>query len=88
MGCYQWLSRHLVIFVMSILKWNTASDVTAVVGTVTGVIGTIVGAFFGVQMGSAGKEKAENARKDAEDKAFRMAAAMPPEMASKFIRGE
>ena len=35
---------------------------------ITGTVGTIVGAFFGVSVGSAGKEKAEEARDKAEDK--------------------
>jgi ABC-type nickel/cobalt efflux system permease component RcnA len=55
-----------VVFLAAIVKWTTASDVAAAVSSVTGVVGTIIGAFFGVQVGSAGKEKAEAARAEAE----------------------
>ena len=67
-----------LVLVAAILKWNSASDVATVVGSVTGVVGTIIGAFFGVQVGSAGKEKAETARNKAEDKVVRLAAALNP----------
>ncbi len=58
-----------IIGVAAVWKWSAAGDVTAVVGSVTGVVGTVVGAFFGVQVGSAGKEKAEVARDQAVDEA-------------------
>lgn len=79
------LSVVAVVFIAAITKWTTAADVTAVVGSVTGVVGTVVGAFFGVQVGSAGKEKAESDRKVAEDKALRLASAMQPEVAAKIL---
>lgn len=73
------------VFLVAITKWTAASDVTAVVGSVTGMVGTIIGAFFGVQVGSAGKEKAESDRKVAEDKALRLASAMQPEVAVRIL---
>jgi hypothetical protein len=75
----------VVVFLAAMARWTAASDVAAAVGSVTGVIGTIIGAFFGVQVGSAGKEKAETARAEAERKALRLAAAMPPDVASKVL---
>ena len=48
----------LVLFVPVKDGWK-ASEVTALVGTLTTVLGTIVGAFLGLQVGSAGKQKAE-----------------------------
>ena len=74
------------VFAVAVWKWNTATDVTAVVGAVTGVVGPVVGAFFGIQVGSAGKEKAEAARKDAEETALRLAAALPPGEAERVLR--
>jgi len=74
-----------VVFLAAILKWTTASDVATVVGSVTGVVGTIIGAFFGVQVGSAGKEKAETARNQAEDKVVRLAAALDPTVANNIL---
>ena len=44
---------------------------------ITGVIGTVVGAYFGVQMGSEGKQKSEAARDKAEEKATKLAAVAP-----------
>jgi hypothetical protein len=75
----------VLVFLSAIARWTVAADVTAVVGSVTGVVGTVVGAFFGVQVGSAGKEKAENDRKAAEDKALRFAAALPPDVAMRMV---
>jgi hypothetical protein len=72
-------------FFAAIAKWTTASEVAAAVGSVTGVVGTIIGAFFGVQVGSAGKEKAETARNVAEAKALRLAGALPPDVAAKIL---
>jgi len=67
-----------IIAVAAVSKWNTAGDVTAVVGSVTGVVGTVVGAFFGVHVGSAGKEKAEAARDQANDEAQTFAGLLSP----------
>jgi hypothetical protein len=75
----------VLVFLSAVARWATASDVTSVVGSVTGVVGTVVGAFFGVQVDSAGKERAENERNAAEQKAFRLAAAMPPDVATKIL---
>jgi hypothetical protein len=73
------------VFIVAVMRWPAAADVSAVVGSVTGVVGTIVGAFFGVQVGSAGKEQAEAARKGAEERALRLAAAMPPDAAARVL---
>ena len=75
----------VVVSLVAILKWTTAADVTAVVGCVTGVVGTVVGAFFGVQVGSAGKEKAESERKVAQDKVEALASALNPDIAAKIL---
>ena len=74
-----------IIFVVSILKWSTAADVATAVGSLTGVVGTIIGAFFGIQVGSSGKEKAEADRATAEDKAMSLAAELPPDVAKNVL---
>jgi hypothetical protein len=74
-----------VVFLVAMKKYAAASEVTGVVGSVTGVVGTIIGAFFGVQVGSAGKEKAETARTQAEDKVVRLAAALSPNEAKSIL---
>ncbi len=61
-----------VVLGVAASRFTAASDVAAVVGSVATVIGTIVGAFFGVQVGSSGKEAAEAGRAHAE-RATRMA---------------
>jgi hypothetical protein len=60
------LAAVVFIYTVAIWHWTAASDVTAAVGSAGGVIGTIVGAFFGLQLGAAGKEKAEEQRDRAE----------------------
>jgi hypothetical protein len=72
------LAVVLAVFVAAIVKWTTASDVASAVGSVTGVVGTVVGAFFGLQAGAAGKEKAEDQRKEAEDRTLLFAGELPP----------
>lgn len=62
------LAAALVIVAGLLLNWG-ASDIIAVVGLFTSVLGTLVGAFFGVQVGSAGREKAEQRAGEAEKKA-------------------
>lgn len=71
-----------VSFVISVLVFDdSATDVSTAVGSITGVIGTIVGAYFGVQVGSAGKEDAEVLRTEAERQAKALAAVAPPPVA-------
>jgi len=57
-----------------------ASDITSVVGLFTSILGTLVGAFFGLQIGSAGKEKAEERADNAQKKADVLGAYAQPEM--------
>jgi hypothetical protein len=38
---------------------NLANNVVACMGAITGVVGSLVGAYFGVQLGSAGKEASD-----------------------------
>jgi len=49
--------------------WKTAADVASVVGLFTSVLGTLVGLFFGLQIGSADKAKAEDRAERAQKKA-------------------
>jgi vacuolar-type H+-ATPase subunit I/STV1 len=69
----------LLVYAVAVMNWKAASDVAAVVSSASAVVGTIVGAFFGVQVGSAGKEKAEEQRDKAQAQAQELAAALPPE---------
>lgn len=67
-----------VVFVASLMKFGTVSDVTAVLGAVTGLIGTIIGAFFGIQVGAEGKTREMEARNKAEDFARELAGRVSP----------
>jgi hypothetical protein len=56
----------VVVLGLALWKFQSAADVTAVVGVVAGVVGTVIGTFLGVHVGSAGKEAAESGRAEAE----------------------
>jgi hypothetical protein len=66
-----------------LLSTNAAwkpSEVAALIGLFTGICGTLVGAFLGVQVGAAGKQKAQAL-------AERALAALSPEAAKKAMDG-
>jgi hypothetical protein len=65
----------LTVFLAN-FKFTSASDVTTTVTSVGGVIGTIVGAFFGLQLGAAGKDKVEQQRNKAQERALELAGMM------------
>jgi hypothetical protein len=56
------LGATLYVMHTALTKFDKVPDVTALISAVGAVIGPIVGAFFGVQVGAAGKAKAENDR--------------------------
>jgi uncharacterized protein YacL len=56
----------LAAFIIAAFKVDSG-DVSALFSGLTGVIGTIVGAYFGLQVGQAGKKEADKARDKAED---------------------
>jgi vacuolar-type H+-ATPase subunit I/STV1 len=49
----------LLVLILLLFGIKTSSDIVAIVGLFTSVLGTLVGAFFGLQVGYAGNEKAE-----------------------------
>lgn len=49
----------LLVIVLLAYGFKTSNDIVAVVGLFTSVLGTLVGAFFGLQIGAAGKEQTE-----------------------------
>ncbi|HEX2182377.1 MAG TPA: hypothetical protein VHH10_08825 [Rubrobacteraceae bacterium] len=76
----------LVAFIalVSIFRWSDVSSVATVVGAVSSLVGTVVGAFFGVQFGSAGKERAEAARDRSQEIAEVALSMLPPESANQL----
>ena len=55
---------------------------TAAIG---GTIGTLAAGYFGVQTGAAGKERADQATREAHAEAVRWAAVADPQMARKML---
>src|SRR5438477_7816245 len=85
------IAASLAMFLVFAPKYDS-KDVVAVVGLFTSVLGTLVGAFFGLQIGSAGKEKADRNAKKAQDEAQkanaiaqRALASLQPDQAQKII---
>jgi hypothetical protein len=60
----------LTAFLLAVFHYPTSGDVSTALAALTGTIGTILGAYFGVQAGGRGANKAadqaEAARQDAE----------------------
>jgi hypothetical protein len=81
------LAAALVVFLVNggSYKAATSTDIVAIVGLFTSVLGTLVGAFFGLQIGSAGKEKAQQNEKDATNLAHKALAALQPEQAQRIV---
>lgn len=75
-----------VVFGIAISQFSNAADVTAVVGSVATVVGTIIGAFFGVQVGSSGKEAAEAGRNHAEQVTRMALAKLDPGVADEVVK--
>ncbi len=76
----------LFAFVVALQEYQKAADVSTALAPVTGVVGTLVGAYFGVQVGAAGKDKAEAARTKSDNEAKAALAALPPDEAQAVRR--
>jgi len=74
------------VFGVAVWRYSSAADVVAVVGSVATVAGTILGAFFGAQVGSAGKEAAEARRAQAERTARLALGKLDPQVAEDLIK--
>jgi hypothetical protein len=79
------LAAIVALMVVAMFRYPSG-EVNNVVGTALGAIGTLVGAYFGVQVGSAGKEQAERAKDAATERAVQLAAAVPEETAVPIVR--
>lgn len=51
----------VTIFVVAVLHYKTAAEVTTAVGAVSGVIAALVGAYFGIRGATLAQGKAESA---------------------------
>jgi hypothetical protein len=73
-----------LITLISTFRWEEVTSVATVVGAVASLVGTVVGAFFGVQVGGAGKERAEAARERSEEVTRSALSMLPPESAEQL----
>jgi fluoride ion exporter CrcB/FEX len=71
----------LIAYNIPIKEGWKASDVTTLIGSLTTFLGTVVGSFLGLQVGAAGKQKAESL-------AQRALAALMPEDAARVLQQE
>ncbi|HEY2224632.1 hypothetical protein [Actinomycetospora sp.] len=76
----------IVVLVVVAMFRYPAAEVNNVVGTALGAIGTLVGAYFGVQVGSAGKAEAEKAKDVAQERVVQLAAAAPVETGVPIVK--
>jgi membrane associated rhomboid family serine protease len=76
-----------LVSVVSIFKWEDVTSVATAIGATTSLVGTVVGSFLGVQVGAAGKERAQADLRHAEEVARLALSMLPPEVA-KQIRDE
>jgi|AntDryMetagUQ889_1029465.scaffolds.fasta_scaffold03528_3 threonine/homoserine/homoserine lactone efflux protein len=75
----------LTAFIVAVLRYEQAAQAATALGPVTAVVGTLVGAYFGVRVGSAGREKAEAARQVESNKVQKLAAAAAPGVATQVL---
>jgi hypothetical protein len=73
-----------LITLISTFRWAEVTSVATVVGAVASLVGTVVGAFFGVQVGGTGKERAEAARERSEEMTRTALSMLPPESAEQL----
>ena len=58
----------LGLAVLLVIQEFETADITSLVGLFTTLLGSLVGAFFGIQIGSTGKERAEQRADKAEER--------------------
>ena len=73
-----------LITLISMFRWDEVTSMATVVGAVASLVGTVVGAFFGVQVGAVGKEKAEAERSRSEEGIKAALSMLPPEAAEQL----
>jgi membrane associated rhomboid family serine protease len=73
-----------LITLIATFRWAEVTSVATVVGAVASLVGTVVGAFFGVQVGAVGKERAEAERERSEQGIKAALSMLPPESAAQL----
>lgn len=80
------LAAAFITLILIFLGWKVASDIVAVVGLFTSASGTLVGTFFGLQVGSAGKEAEQQERQKIQRTTARALALLSPEQATRIFK--
>lgn len=75
----------LIALLIVVSAFDTAADVGAVLGAVAAPIGTLVAAYFGVQVGSAGKEESDEAARRANEETLALALTSDPQLSQRFL---
>ncbi|MBA3252057.1 MAG: hypothetical protein H0T66_17535 [Geodermatophilaceae bacterium] len=65
-------------FVVAVAFYDTASDVTTVVGPITTLVGTLIGAIFGVQTANQGRAREAQQQQAGTNVAVAAALTPPP----------
>jgi hypothetical protein len=73
-----------LITLVASFRWAEVTSVATVVGAVASLVGTVVGAYFGVQVGAVGKERANAARERSEEGLKAALSMLPPEAAERL----
>ena len=76
-----------LVSVVSIFRWEDVTSAATAIGATTSLVGTVVGSFLGVQVGAAGKERAQADLRHVEEVARLALSMLPPEVARQ-IRDE
>lgn len=79
------LAAICVVAVVGVLRYSTPSDAATAIAPVVAAISALTGAYFGVQVGSAGKEQSDAARDAAHSEALKFAAIADPQLAQQLI---
>jgi hypothetical protein len=79
------LAAICIVAVVGVLRYSAPSDAAAAIAPVVAAISALTGAYFGVQVGSAGKEQSDNARDAAHNEAVKFAAIADPWMAQQVL---
>jgi len=73
-------------YLVAVLTFDTAGDAALTMSGVTGVVGALAGAYFGVQVGSAGRDDALKRADEMAQRALQFAAVADPSRALSVLR--
>jgi hypothetical protein len=84
-GFYVVITGLVVVLIGFAAAVIQSGEVATLFAGVCGVVGTVIGAYFGVQAGQAGKDRAEAELRRVNDMAIRMAGYAGPGMVDRVL---